>query len=238
MSEINNIHWVDLSQNPYSIRSQYKNPPEFSEVKINEISVQGETPSVILDVELPRAPDKYTNDQTAIYSITLQLWEVSDLSIKGFPTKKEPKVEILKQQDSLISFKGMSVFGSFSMTCKSFLIMDNNLFTEEHDKTNRRTLFTYPNVWNTCLLLLQQSGFDLELSGKPDPHGNSTHTSWNAHKNELRLKASNPIELLGLAKIHEETETVMDKEYWWRIEGPDLVTKLSKDWERKAKGLN
>jgi hypothetical protein len=92
-------------------------------------------------------------------------------------------------------------------------------------------LFSYPNVWNTCLLVLRSRGYRLFLLGDPDERGSISQCTWNAEKNGMRLRAKNPIELLGLAALHEHHQPVTDTPYWWRIEGPDLVKELESVWK-------
>jgi len=81
------------------------------------------------------------------------------------------------------------------------------------------TLSSYLNVYNTCLVLLQSDGYELGH--------NKTDDTWTARKGEFSFLADNPIELLGLAAIYTKLKPSEPKEYWWKIDEPNLFEKLS-----------
>ena len=82
------------------------------------------------------------------------------------------------------------------------------------------------NVWNTCLLILRQNGYLLRLESD-DPETTLENCFWVAEKNGYDLWASNPIELLGLAAIHQHQKPIgPPTSYWWRIDGEDIVNEL------------
>jgi len=79
-------------------------------------------------------------------------------------------------------------------------------------------LSSYPNVFNSCLVILQRKGFALSYETETD--------SWLAEINGFKFKADNPIELLGLAAIYEDRRPEADSEYWWQINNPYLLGEL------------
>jgi len=91
-------------------------------------------------------------------------------------------------------------------------------------------LFSYLNVWNTCLLILRQRGYRLFLLGDPDEAGYISRCTWNAEKDGMKFRADNPIELLGLIAIRDHQCPQADTPYWWRIEGPNLMAELESAW--------
>ncbi len=76
----------------------------------------------------------------------------------------------------------------------------------------------YLNVWNTCLVILQQKGFRTWT----DEEQNNFY----AEKDGWDYIADDPIQLLGLVAIHEYHKPVSYKEYWWRITDPQLIESL------------
>jgi hypothetical protein len=78
-----------------------------------------------------------------------------------------------------------------------------------------KRLSSYPNVYNTCLVLLERSGFKLRLE-------RATET-WFAEKDNIVLQADNPIELLGLSAVTKDIP-FSDDEYWWKIDEPNLLS--------------
>ena len=89
--------------------------------------------------------------------------------------------------------------------------------------------FSYHNVWNTCLFILRERGYRLFLVGRDAPELLSQCT-WNAERAGMKLRADNPIELLGLAAVHDYHQPTADIPYWWRIEAPDIVQELQAAW--------
>ena len=80
------------------------------------------------------------------------------------------------------------------------------------------TLSTHSNVFNTCFLLLKQLGWRYWVTGK----GHESELFW-AERDGWDLTAASPIELLGLVMIFEHKKPASYSEYWWRVEGPDLL---------------
>lgn len=79
-------------------------------------------------------------------------------------------------------------------------------------------LSSYPNVYNTCLVLLRQFGYQLVYEKDRDV--------WLCEKDGFRFRADNPIELLGLASIHRYIGPSENVEYWWKLSEPDILSEL------------
>ena len=84
------------------------------------------------------------------------------------------------------------------------------------------------NVYNTCLRIIREKGYGLNLSGELDEDEMIIPESmlWSAEKGEYDFLADNPIELLGLVAIHEKINPQEDKSYWWVVEGADIYDEL------------
>jgi hypothetical protein len=91
-------------------------------------------------------------------------------------------------------------------------------------------LFSFSNVWNTCLLIIRKRGYRLYLLGDPDERGSTSKCTWNAEKDGMKFRADNPIELLGLIAIQEHHGASIDAPYWWRVDGPDIIGELEAAW--------
>ncbi len=79
-------------------------------------------------------------------------------------------------------------------------------------------LSSYPNVFNTCLVILRRDGFDLAYDKTTD--------AWSAEKEGFSFRADNPIELLGLAAIYQKLQPKEQREYWWKIDKPNVLAEL------------
>jgi hypothetical protein len=82
------------------------------------------------------------------------------------------------------------------------------------------------NVWDSCLRVLKEEGYQLRLYSD-DPEADLLDCHWIAEKDGYDLWASNPIELLGLAKLHQFKSPKKEIEpYWWGVEGEDIQDQL------------
>ena len=79
-------------------------------------------------------------------------------------------------------------------------------------------LSSYPNVENTCLVILQQKGFRLWTD--------ETQNHWFAERDGWDFMADCPIELLGLIAIFEFHRPQERRDYWWRIAEPYIADSL------------
>jgi hypothetical protein len=79
-------------------------------------------------------------------------------------------------------------------------------------------LSSYPNVWNTALVILQRKGFRVRYD-KAQQH-------WYAEKEGWQFLADDPLELLGLAAIYEHHAPKKKTEYWWKIDEPNILSQL------------
>jgi hypothetical protein len=74
------------------------------------------------------------------------------------------------------------------------------------------------NVYNTALVILERKGWALRLD---DSQG-----WWFANKGDWEFLADDPMQLLGLVAIYEYHAPKTKKEYWWKIDEPDLFSKM------------
>ena len=97
----------------------------------------------------------------------------------------------------------------------------------EQPKKDRRAKKNGPKFYNTCLSILRERGFDLHVEGELTEEGLfPTDHIWVATKGVFRLCADNPIELLGLAAIHEYKNPTINEPYWWSVGGEDILDEL------------
>ncbi len=70
-------------------------------------------------------------------------------------------------------------------------------------------------------------GFAPEVTGEPQPDGSYPDLrQWIARKGEFYFCADNPIELLGLVAIYDYVQPDEDRDYWWKVAGPDVEREL------------
>jgi hypothetical protein len=79
-------------------------------------------------------------------------------------------------------------------------------------------LSAYLNVYNTALVVIEHKGWSLRFE--------EGRERWYAVKDGWELMAEDPIQLLGLISIHEHHSPTKKDEYWWKIDQPDLFSKL------------
>lgn len=87
------------------------------------------------------------------------------------------------------------------------------------------SLSSHPNVFETCLQLLERRGYRLSLT--PAEEDESGFGAFHAERDGFTFTADNPIELLGLTAIYEAVGPGEDRSYWWGAK-----TDASKVWQR------
>ncbi|GAA2152586.1 hypothetical protein GCM10009760_49390 [Kitasatospora kazusensis] len=88
-------------------------------------------------------------------------------------------------------------------------------------------------MWETCLQLLRRRGYHLKvelLSDEEDEEDETGQDAWLAEKDGFTFWGDNPIELLGLVAVYEDTRPEEDRPYWWSVktvrERPSLREQL------------
>src|SRR5262245_42875059 len=88
-------------------------------------------------------------------------------------------------------------------------------------------LASHINVYNTCLHILRNRGFSLEVRGEREADGGFPgRCFWIAKKDGFYFCGDNPIELLGLVGVHDYVKPAADTPYWWRLSGGDVWLEL------------
>jgi len=79
------------------------------------------------------------------------------------------------------------------------------------------------NVWNTCLRILRNREYAINVEGELSEDGCwPTDALWIAEKDGFRFTGDNPIELLGLVGIYDHVRPNTDVDYWWLVDGEDI----------------
>jgi hypothetical protein len=167
----------------------------------------------------------------------LGFWELSELVIKGYPENAIGALTIGSNEEGRVAFH----FASATLKCrgmaKTLMIEAASPVTTADSPVRGPRIFSYPNVWNSCLLLARAKGFSIKLTGNPDQQGSISCCRWVASKEDrTELTADNPIELAGLIALYEYHRPKQDASYWWRIDGPNLVEELQEQWAERYFG--
>ncbi len=229
------MRWLDLCDNSGAIFGYYSSPPSLERFEVVEALLMRYSPSLHLSGIIPVRPDKYlaqgAGQQPDAMNLTLAFWHLSELSIEGDPQGPIGSLCIASSDEKRVAFHFRSETLVCRGTAKSVAIEGLSPHTSAPPAVRGPRLFSYPNVWNSCLLLARSKGFSLRLIGQPDEHGSISRCSWRATKDDrTELTAANPIELAGLIALYEHHRPGQDQAYWWRIEGPDVVTELREQW--------
>lgn len=87
----------------------------------------------------------------------------------------------------------------------------------------------HPNVYITCIEILNQQGWKIELIPilYENEYGNKNgvYTQIVAKRNEIEIYAEDPLRLLGLATIDQYHQPHNGEPYWWSIKS-DLLEQL------------
>ena len=71
------------------------------------------------------------------------------------------------------------------------------------------SLSSHPNVWETCVQILQRRGAILHVTEDDDAY------VWHARIGDFTFTANNPIELLGLVGVYDHLQPTRVEPYWW-----------------------
>jgi hypothetical protein len=235
------MQWLDLCSNPGAVSAYYSSAPSLERFEVVEAVLMRYSPSIHLSGVVPVRPDKYVaqgeGQQPDGVTLTLAFWHLSDLSVEGLPQGEAGSLCVVPGDENRITFD----FRSPGMTCrgiaKSVVVEGISPRTTSPATVRGPKLFSYRNVWNSCLLLARSKGFSLQLVGHPDERESTSWCRWRATKEDgTELTADNPIELAGLIALYEHHRPAQGQDYWWRIDGPDVLTELQEQWSARYFG--
>jgi hypothetical protein len=231
--------WTDLCDNTDAISRRFTSPPPLERVLITDWSLLQGGPGLHVGVRLAVRPDKepYSADATVTSTdILFHFWPVRKVCIDGWGEQIEGSLSFGRHGSGGIEFSFHSTDCSFSGVCDTVMLSAVSCFSESIAKQRKIRLFSHRNVFNSCILLAISKGFSVLLTGGPDPNDEPSLCGWRAKKGDVELDGDNPIELAGLIALYEHHRPTKAKDYWWRIEGPDVLDEVRKKWEAKHFG--
>jgi hypothetical protein len=231
------MEWFNACMNPSVATSRYEAVPPLDPFPIYCFHLDAALPSFGVNGYLPRLPDNPTVREGQIAERTdlaLAFLDLVDLKMCGVPDRRGGAMRINKLSDSETRFSYESTAFQFSGVCGHAVISWIGVlakFDPNHRGPRGPRLFSHLNVWNTCLLLLREFGYTLRASGRQDY---PSRLRWHATMPDgTDLSADTPIELLGLAALHRYHSPTVGTDYWWRIEGPWLLSELIDESEKR-----
>jgi|GEM_PF-583404 len=219
----------------------YDSIPPLNPFPIGEVQIDPGLPSLNVTGYLPQLPEKPALPDGQIprqVELVLAFLDLTDLSLSGVPDGAGD-LQIVKASDTETRFNYESNSFRFKGTCSHVAICSVRVLAivdPNFREPRGPRLFSHYNVYNSCLLLLQQSGYTLRVSGNPVLGSYHSHLRWHAKSRDgAELIGDSPIELLGLAALHGYHQPDVNEPYWWRISGPAVVTSLIEEWEKKIR---
>jgi|GEM_PF-1799512 len=79
------------------------------------------------------------------------------------------------------------------------------------------SLVDHVNVYRSCLALLAKHGWQLRIEPGPYEAEDARLDTYQATRDGTTLEAATPLQLLGLAALHDHHHPHDDAPYWWRI---------------------
>lgn len=80
---------------------------------------------------------------------------------------------------------------------------------------------SHVNVHRSCLALMLRRGWSLRIEPGPYEACDARLDTFIATRDGTLLRADNPLELLGLAALHEHHHPHDGQPYWWHVEPDD-----------------
>lgn len=144
------------------------------------------------------------------------------------------RINKIKDGETRFSYES-STFRFSSAVCDCAAIRSgtrSSTIRSEPSGSRGPRLFSHPNVWNTCPLLLQEYGYSPRIR----PYSTSRvsvalslacyYARW-----DEPLPYANRIAWPRFVTSTSPTEC--RKPYWWRIQGPSVLSELINQWENE-----
>jgi hypothetical protein len=235
------MEWFEACANPSVVTSRYEAVPPLDPFPIYDCQPDASMPSLSVNGYLPRLPDNPNLPEGQVADradLFLAFLDLADLKVAGIPDRRGGEMHFNKLNDSETRFTYESTAFRLSGICNRAVIVQISVLAKldpNHREPRGPRLFSHPNVWNTCLLLLREFGYTLHATGHPAHRDYPSRLCWHATMSDgTKLSADTPIELLGLASLHRYHQPRVDGEYWWRIDGPSVFTELIDEWEERS----
>jgi hypothetical protein len=235
------MDWFNACTNPSAVTSLYAAVPPLDPFPIYDCQLDAGLPGFTVCGYLPRLPDNPNLPEGQVperADFFLAFMDLADLNVSGIPDQRGGEMRINKQSDCETRFTYESTTFQFSGVCNRAAIGGIRVlarFDPSYPAPRGPRLFSHWNVWNTCLLLLREFGYTLRASGHAAHRDYPLRLRWHATMPDgTELSADTPIELLGLASLHRYHGPSVDRSYWWRIDGPSVLTELIDGWEKRS----
>lgn len=234
------MEWYEACVGSFIVTDRYETVPSLDPFSVFDCQLDPGLPSFNVCGYLPRLPDNPALPDGQIperAALILSFTDITDLQLSGVPDQGGT-LQIIKHNDTETRFKYESDTFRFAGICDRAIIWGFRVLAK-HDPDYREPrgprLFSHVNVWNSCLLLLQEYGYTLRASGHFAHRVYHSELRWHATTNNgTNLTGNSPIELLGLASLHRYHKQNFYEEDWWRIDGPPLLSDLIAEWEQRS----
>lgn len=234
------MHWYESCLFSSLVTQAYERVPDLDPCDIYWIDLDPGLPSLQISAFIPALPDNPNPPQGQIADkaeIHLSFGNISQLSLAGVPQRNGGRLEITRLSESDTQFIYRSPSFEFLGHCEHASIVAFGMTTkydENHIEPRGARLFSHRNVFNTCLLLLEEYGYEIHVTGSRAKRAYPASLQWHAtDKTGTKLRADTPIELLGLATLHRHHNPKQDEPYWWRIEGRSILSEVIQKWENR-----
>jgi len=237
------MQWHEACTGSSLVTTRYEAVPPLDSFPLYDCYLDPGLPSLNISGYLPRLPDNPNLPEGQIpdrADILLSFIDLFDLTLSGVPSLEGGSLNITTHSKDETRFEYESDTFTFSGSCRQAAICAFRVLTKHdpaHQEPRGPRLFSHRNVWNSCLLLIKEYGYQLRVSGHPALAAYPHQLRWDATTAEgTKLSADSPIELLGLVALHRYHQPDEDEPYWWRIDGPELLTNLITEWEQRTGG--
>lgn len=231
------MEWFEACMDPSVATSRYAQVPALDPFPIFDCQLDPGLSTFNVTGYLPRLPEHTDLPDGQIPDrayVELAFKEVCHFQLSGVPDSNGGSMGISKKGETAIEFLYESAACRFSGACHrvNAFIGVAAKFDPSHQEPRGPRLFSHPNVWNSCLLLLREYGYSLRASGLSAHRDNPARLRWHAEMpGGTHLRGSSPIELLGLATLHRHCNPRVHSDRWYQLDGPFLVSDLITQWE-------
>lgn len=130
------MHWFELAQNPLAIKELFDDPPSLEKVRILEVALGQDGPSLDIRLNLNQypknPPERWRKQGFNTVQVTLNLFELEEFKMHGWSTNNILTITLEKQSNGKIFLLAQDSDTFLSVNCLCFRIAKFDAYCNEH----------------------------------------------------------------------------------------------------------
>ncbi len=225
-----------MVENREFVEYYYSFLPMLGPLEIHEVLYVATTPLVQIEGILHIPPDNFNRTRNTDFKkteISILLWDADQLEFNNFESKSKGTLSFV-DSDGKKNFLFVSDTCHIKGRCSKVEVYGLHTKQENNKRDWEVSLFSYRTLYNACLNVLTEEGFELDIVGKPNMDSFYEYLTWHSKNSKIKLRGDSPIELLGMYALYQKRKPEELVDYWWNRESDEnLWSKLLEDLDKK-----